>query len=80
MSPAYVQPYVKAQRNDERDAEAIAEAAIGRRSLRGGNLYARQKSHSVRHESWDRHRGENTARGTAQDQFAQSRMAISAHH
>src|SRR6201981_2109304 len=27
MSPAYVQPYVKAQKNDERDAEAIAEAA-----------------------------------------------------
>ena len=27
MPPAYVQPYVKAQKNDERDAEAIAEAA-----------------------------------------------------
>src|SRR5258708_17201217 len=27
MSSAYVQPYVKAQKNDERDAEAIAEAA-----------------------------------------------------
>src|SRR3989442_3405221 len=27
MSPAYVQPNVKAQKNDERDAEAIAEAA-----------------------------------------------------
>jgi transposase len=27
MSPAYVQPYIKAQKNDERDAEAIAEAA-----------------------------------------------------
>jgi transposase len=27
MSPAYVRPYVKAQKNDERDAEAIAEAA-----------------------------------------------------
>lgn len=27
MSPEYVQPYVKAQKNDERDAEAIAEAA-----------------------------------------------------
>ena len=24
MSPEYVQPYVKAQKNDERDAEAIA--------------------------------------------------------
>src|SRR5260370_2884890 len=27
MSPEYVQPYVKAQKNDEPDAEAIAEAA-----------------------------------------------------
>jgi len=27
MSPEHVQPYVKAQKNDERDAEAIAEAA-----------------------------------------------------
>src|ERR1700719_5309497 len=27
MSPEYVRPYVKAQKNDERDAEAIAKAA-----------------------------------------------------
>jgi transposase len=27
MSPEYVQPYAKAQKNDDRDAEAIAEAA-----------------------------------------------------
>jgi hypothetical protein len=27
MSPEYVQPYVKAQKNDDRDAEGIAEAA-----------------------------------------------------
>lgn len=27
MPPEYVQPYVKSQKNDERDAEAIAEAA-----------------------------------------------------
>lgn len=27
MSPEYVRPYVKSQKNDERDAEAIAEAA-----------------------------------------------------
>src|ERR1039457_920990 len=27
MSPEYVRPYVKAQKNDGRDAEAIAEAA-----------------------------------------------------
>jgi transposase len=27
MSPEYVRPYVMAQKNDDRDAEAIAEAA-----------------------------------------------------
>jgi transposase len=27
MSPEYVRPYVKAKKNDDRDAEAIAEAA-----------------------------------------------------
>jgi transposase len=27
MSPEYVRPYVKAQKNDDRDAEAVAEAA-----------------------------------------------------
>ena len=27
MSPEYVRPYVKGQKNDDRDAEAIAEAA-----------------------------------------------------
>ncbi|HJX28069.1 MAG TPA: transposase, partial [Thermoanaerobaculia bacterium] len=27
MSPEYVRPYVKARKNDDRDAEAIAEAA-----------------------------------------------------
>jgi transposase len=31
MSPEYVRPYVKAHKNDERDAEAIAEAATHRR-------------------------------------------------
>jgi transposase len=28
ISPEYVRPYVKAHKNDERDAEAMAEAAI----------------------------------------------------
>jgi transposase len=28
MSPEYVRPYVKAQKNDDRDAEAIAEASM----------------------------------------------------
>lgn len=31
MSPEYVHPYVKAQKTDDRDAEAIAEAATRRR-------------------------------------------------
>lgn len=31
MSPEYVQPYIKAQKTDDRDAEAIAEPATGRR-------------------------------------------------
>jgi transposase len=26
MSPEYVRPYIKAQKNDDRDAEGIAEA------------------------------------------------------
>src|ERR1700680_3350437 len=33
MSPEYVRPYVKAQKNDDRDAEAIVEAAT-RRTMR----------------------------------------------
>jgi hypothetical protein len=28
MSPEYVRPYVKSQMNDDRNAEAIAEAAL----------------------------------------------------
>jgi transposase len=27
MSPEYVRPYIKAQKNDDRDADGIAEAA-----------------------------------------------------
>ena len=37
MSPEYVRPYVKAQKNDDRDAEAIAEAA-SRPTMRCGLL------------------------------------------
>ena len=29
MSPEYVRPYIKAQKNDDRDAEGITEAATG---------------------------------------------------
>ena len=36
MSPEYVQPYVKAQKNDDRDAEAIAEAATRPTMVGGG--------------------------------------------
>ncbi len=28
MSPEYVRPYIKAQKNDDRDAEGIAEAIV----------------------------------------------------
>jgi transposase len=35
MSPEYVRPYVKAQKNDDRDAEAIAEAATSPDHARG---------------------------------------------
>ena len=37
MSPEYVWPYVKPQKNDDRDAEAIAEAAT-RTTMRFVNL------------------------------------------
>jgi transposase len=35
MSPEYVRPYVKAQKNDNRDAEGIAEAATRPTMLEG---------------------------------------------
>jgi transposase len=63
MSPEYVRPYVKAQKNDDRDAEGIAEAAtrpttrVGFRDPRSmwpeltrhepARLRARSTSHSV---------------------------------
>ena len=41
MSPEYVRPYVKSQKNDDRDAEAIAEAATrhasGAESVQAGH-------------------------------------------
>ena len=37
MSPEYVRPYVKAQKNDDRDAEAIAEAARADDPLEAGD-------------------------------------------
>lgn len=61
MSPEYVRPYVKAQKNDERDAEAIAEAAT-RPTMRFVELKSTeqldmQSLHRVR----DRLVGERTA-------------------
>ena len=44
MSPEYVRPYVKAQKNDDRDAEAIAEAAT-RPTMR----FVELKSGAARH-------------------------------
>lgn len=42
MSPEYVRPYVKAQKNDDRDAEAIAEAAT-RPTMRFVELKSREQ-------------------------------------
>jgi len=42
MSPEYVQPYVKPQKNDDRDAEAIAEAAT-RPTMRFVELKSEEK-------------------------------------
>jgi transposase len=61
MSPEYVRPYVKAQKNDDRDAEGIAEAAT-RPTMR----FVEQKSQDqldmqTLHRSRDRLVGERTA-------------------
>src|SRR3954464_11262466 len=61
MSPEYVRPYVKAQKNDDRDAEAIAEAATRPTmrfvELKGAEQLDMQSLHRVR----DRLVGERTA-------------------
>jgi transposase len=61
MSPEYVRPYVKAQKNDDRDAEAIAEAATRPTmrlvALRSEEQLDTQSLHRVR----DRLVGERTA-------------------
>ena len=61
MSPEYVRPYVKAQKNDDRDAEAIAEAAT-RPTMRFVELKseARLDMQSL-HRARDRLVGERTA-------------------
>lgn len=61
MSPEYVRPYVKAQKNDDRDAEAIAEAAT-RPTMRFVDLKSdEQLDMQSLHRARDRLVGERTA-------------------
>jgi transposase len=61
MSPEYVRPYVKAQKNDDRDAEGIAEAAT-RPTMRFVDLKNQdQLDMQTLHRSRDRLVGERTA-------------------
>jgi transposase len=61
MSPEYVRPYVKAQKNDDRDAEGIAEAAT-RPTMRFVEMKTEaQFDMQILHRSRDRLVGERTA-------------------
>lgn len=61
MSPEYVRPYVKAQKNDDRDAEGIAEAAT-RPTMRFIQIKTEaQLDMQILHRSRDRLVGERTA-------------------
>jgi transposase len=61
MSPEYVRPYVKAQKNDDRDAEAIAEAAT-RPTMRFVALKSEdQLDMQTLHRARDRIVGERTS-------------------
>jgi transposase len=61
MSPEYVRPYVKAQKNDDRDAEGIAEAAT-RPTMRFVELKSQdQLDMQTLHRSRDRPVSERTA-------------------
>ena len=61
MSPEYVRPYVKAQKNDDRDAEGIAEAAT-RPTMRFVELKTQEQlDMQTLHRSRDRLVGERTA-------------------
>jgi transposase len=61
MSPEYVRPYVKAQKNDDRDAEGIAEAAT-RPTMRFVDLKSQEQlDMQTLHRSRDRLVGERTA-------------------
>ena len=61
MSPEYVRPYVKAQKNDDRDAEAIAEAAT-RPTMRFVGLKSEEQlDQQTLHRARSRLVGERTA-------------------
>src|SRR3954452_1573825 len=61
MSPEYVRPYVKAQKNDDRDAEAIAEAAT-RPTMRFVELKSEERLDlQTLHRERDRLVGQSTA-------------------
>ena len=61
MSPEYVRPYVKAQKNDDRDAEAIAEAAT-RPTMRFVALKSEEQlDMQILHRVRDRAVGERTS-------------------
>ena len=61
MSPEYVRPYVKAQKNEERDAEAIAEAAT-RPTMRFVALKSEEQlDMQSLHRARDRSVGEQTS-------------------
>jgi transposase len=61
MSPEYVRPYVKAQKNDDRDAEGVAEAAT-RPTMRFVELKSQERlDMQTLHRSRDRLVGERTA-------------------
>src|SRR6185369_17809180 len=61
MSPEYVRPYVKSHKNDDRDAEAIAEAAT-RPTMRFVDLKSvDQLDMQSLHRARDRLVGERTA-------------------
>jgi len=61
MSPEYVRPYVKSQKNDDRDAEAIAEAAT-RPTMRFVDLKSQEQlDMQTLHRARDRLVGERTA-------------------
>jgi transposase len=61
MSPEYVRPYVKAQKNDDRDAEGIGEAAM-RPTMRFVELKSEEQlDMQTLHRARDRLVGERTA-------------------